>query len=167
MRQNVPSYHPHFISVGKRNPNRSFTVADPRGALGTAPLGPISFIFMQLLANILPSNRLVPVFWGWRPPLENPGSATGSVVSQSVQPPHTISPGRCCWVRSLARVHIHPLLALFALDVAAPVELALALGDAQDRGGVVASAAADNVATVRAERRLVAFPARCPERACK
>ena len=64
-------------------------------------------------------------------------------------------------------MYIHPLLALFTLDVAAPVELALALGDAQDRGRVVTSAAADNVATVRAERRLVAFPTRCPQRACK
>ena len=91
----------------------------------------------------------MPLFWGWRPLLKNPGSATGSVISQSVQPPHTISPGRCCWVRSLARVHIHPLLALFTLDVAAPVELALALGDAQDRGGVVASTAAYDIATVR------------------
>ena len=60
-------------------------------------------------------------------------------------------------------MHIHPLLALFTLDVAAPVELALTLGDAQDRGGVVAPAAADDVTTVRAERRLVAFPTRCPQ----
>ena len=64
-------------------------------------------------------------------------------------------------------MYIHPLLALFTLDVAAPVELALALGDAEDRGRVVASAAADDVTAVLAERRLVAFPARCPERACK
>ena len=43
-----------YLIKGKINPNRSFTVADPRGSLRTAPSDPISFIFMQL-------------FWGWYP----------------------------------------------------------------------------------------------------
>ena len=48
-------------------------------------LSPISFIFMKLSANILPNNRSVPLYMGFKPPLGNPGSATGSVAKEGTR----------------------------------------------------------------------------------
>ena len=45
------------------------------------PLSPFFFIFMHFCANIMPNNRLVPLLWGWRPPLGNPGSVTSNNVT--------------------------------------------------------------------------------------
>ena len=69
-------------------------LADPGGASEKRqPLGPISVIFMQFSARILPNNRLAPPpprlrnqtigwysLWSWRPRLGNPGSASGHVI---------------------------------------------------------------------------------------
>ena len=57
---------------------------------------------------------------------------------------------------SLARVLVHPLGAFLALDVAAPMELALALVSPQDAAGVVPAPAAHDVATVGAHGSRVA-----------
>ena len=47
-------------------------LADPREVPGTrAPLGPISFIFMQFSAKVC---QII----AWRTPLGNPGSTTGN-----------------------------------------------------------------------------------------
>lgn len=54
------------------------------------------------------------------------------------------------------RVHIHSVLALLAAHSAAPVELALTLGDAGDAGGVVPPPAAHHFAAIRAAGDLVA-----------
>ena len=67
----------------------------------------------------------------------------------------------------LARVHVHRVVAVPALHGAAPAELALALGGARDAHGVVAPAAAHDLAAVGAPRRLVAHAARRAQRACR
>lgn len=59
----------------------------------------------------------------------------------------------------LAGVNVHDVLAVAALDSAAPLELALALGDPFDAHGVVAPAAAHDLAAVGASGGLVAHPA--------
>jgi len=48
----------------------------------------------------------------------------------------------------LAGVNVHNFLAVFALHSAAPLELALTLGDTLDAHGVVASSAAHDLAAV-------------------
>lgn len=58
--------------------------------------------------------------------------------------------------RCFTRVHVHSVLALLAAHSAAPVELALALGDARDARGVVPPPAAHHLAAVRPARHLVA-----------
>lgn len=63
-------------------------------------------------------------------------------------------------------VHVHSVLALLAAHSAAPVELALALGDAGDARGVVAAPAAHHLAAVRAPGHLAAHPARRAQGAC-
>lgn len=60
---------------------------------------------------------------------------------------------------SFAGVFIDPLSALLALDVAAPVEFALAFVSPENSAGVVASAAAHDVAAVGAHGRGVASAA--------
>lgn len=60
----------------------------------------------------------------------------------------------------LAGVNVHNVLAVAALDSAAPLEFALALGDPFDAHGVVAPAAAHDLAAVGASGGLVAHPAR-------
>lgn len=67
----------------------------------------------------------------------------------------------------LASVNVHHVLAVFALHSAAPLELALALGDAFDSHGVVAPPTAHDLTAVCAPRRLVAHSACCPQGACK
>lgn len=62
---------------------------------------------------------------------------------------------------SLAGVHVHGLRAHLALDVAAPVELAVAALAHRHLLGVVAAAAAHQVAAVHAVRGPVALPALC------
>lgn len=57
---------------------------------------------------------------------------------------------------SLAGVDVHRLLAVLALHRAAPLELALALGDALHARGVVAPPTAHDLTAVRPARRLVA-----------
>lgn len=57
-----------------------------------------------------------------------------------------------------AGVDVHNVLTVFALHVAAPLELALALGDALYACGVVPSATAHDFATIHAPRGLVAHP---------
>ena len=50
------------------------------------PLSPISFIFMQFLAKILPNNEILPQTQGLIPPppsLGNPGSATTRIVKNT------------------------------------------------------------------------------------
>lgn len=61
----------------------------------------------------------------------------------------------------LTSVLVHQLLAVSAVDGAAPLELALALGDAADPGRVVASAAAHHLTAVHAAGRPVAEPPCC------
>ena len=53
-------------------------VVDPRCSArdGRSPLGPIYFIFMQFLAEILKNIRLTPPLLGLAPPLGNPISTT-------------------------------------------------------------------------------------------
>ena len=67
---------------------------------------------------------------------------------------HSVRPSACVTPVVLsvtfARVFVDPFRAFFALDVAAPVELALALVSPEDSAGVVASAAAHDVASVGA-----------------
>ena len=46
-------------------------ISGVRGARDVYPLRPISFIFMQFSAKIIPNNKF------WHPPLGNPVSATG------------------------------------------------------------------------------------------
>lgn len=58
--------------------------------------------------------------------------------------------------RRFTRVHVHRVLALLAAHSAAPVELALALGDAGDAAGVVPPPAAHHLAAVRPAGHLVA-----------
>lgn len=50
----------------------------------------------------------------------------------------------------LARVHVHHFLAVLALHRAAPLELALTLGDTFDAHGVVASSTAHDLTAVGA-----------------
>lgn len=64
------------------------------------------------------------------------------------------------------RVHIHSVLTLLAAHSAAPVELALALGDAGDARGVVAAPAAHHLAAVCPAGHLAAHPARRAQGAC-
>lgn len=71
-----------------------------------------------------------------------------SVSSGLVQP---LGPFRC-----FTRVHVHSVLALLAAHSAAPVELALALGDASDACGVVPPPAAHHLAAIRPAGHLVA-----------
>lgn len=59
----------------------------------------------------------------------------------------------------LAGVNVHHLLAVAALHGAAPLELALALGDALGAHGVVAPPTAHDLAAVHAPRGLVAHSA--------
>lgn len=75
-------------------------------------------------------------------------SLSAPVSSGLVQP---LGPFRC-----FTRVHVHSVLALLAAHSAAPVELALALGDARDARGVVPPPAAHHLAAVRPARHLVA-----------
>lgn len=63
-------------------------------------------------------------------------------------------------------MHINGVLALLAAHGAAPVELALALGDTRDAGGVIAPAAAHNLTAVRPTRQLMAHATRRPQGAC-
>ena len=62
-------------------PGSTPPLADPRGARD--PRGPISFIFMQFSAKILPYNRLSHRTQGLAAPcrLANPGSATAFLSS--------------------------------------------------------------------------------------
>lgn len=62
-----------------------------------------------------------------------------------------------------AGVNIHDVLAVAALHSTAPLELTLALGDAFDARGVVASPAAHDLAAIGASGGLVAHPARCAQ----
>lgn len=78
-------------------------------------------------------------------------SLCAPVSSGLVQP---LGPFRC-----FTRVHVHSVLALLAAHSAAPVELALALGDARDARGVVPPPAAHHLAAVRPARQLVAHAA--------
>lgn len=78
-------------------------------------------------------------------------SLSAPVLSGLVQP---LSP-----FGSFTRVHIHSVLALLAAHSAAPVELALALGDAGDARGVVPPPAAHHLAAVCPTGHLVAHPA--------
>lgn len=66
----------------------------------------------------------------------------GGVSSGLVQPVGSLG--------GLARVYVHGLLAVFALDSAAPFELALAFGDPLHPSGVVSSPAAHDLAAVGA-----------------
>ena len=59
----------------------------------------------------------------------------------------------------LAGVDVHHVLAVAALHGAAPLEPALALGDAFDAHGVVAPPTAHDLAAIRASRGLVAHSA--------
>lgn len=52
----------------------------------------------------------------------------------------------------LAGVDVHHVLTVFALHGAAPLELALALGDTLDTHGVVAPPTAHDLTAVRASR---------------
>lgn len=70
------------------------------------------------------------------------------ISSGLVQP---LGPFRC-----FTRVHVHSVLTLLAAHSAAPVELALALGDASDARGVVPPPAAHDLAAVRPAGHLVA-----------
>lgn len=85
-------------------------------------------------------------------------SLSAPVSSGLVQP---LSPFGC-----FTRVHIHSVLALLAAHSAAPVELALALGDAGDACGVVAAPAAHHLAAVGPAGRLAAHAARRAQGAC-
>ena len=69
-------------------------------------------------------------------------------------------------VGPLAGVHVDQGCALLAPHVAAPVELALALGDPAHRRRVEAPSAAHDAAAVRPHRRLVALAARRAQRPC-
>lgn len=57
-------------------------------------------------------------------------------------------------------MNVHNVLAVAALDSAAPLELALALGDSFDAHGVVAPPTAHDLAAVGASGGLVAHPPR-------
>ena len=63
----------------------------------------------------------------------------------------------------LARVYIHCLLTVLALHIATPFELALALGDLCDSGGVVASPTTHDLTAVSATGRFVTHPASCAQ----
>ena len=66
--------HTHTLSTDTEVLN---PLADPRGCWGrTPPLAPISSIFMQFLAKILPNNRFLLKNHGLTLPLGNPESAT-------------------------------------------------------------------------------------------
>lgn len=67
----------------------------------------------------------------------------------------------------LAGVNVHQVLAVFALHSAAPLELALALGDTFDTHGVIAPPTAHDLTAVCASRGLVAHSACCAQGACK
>ena len=67
----------------------------------------------------------------------------------------------------LAGVNVHQVLAVAALHGAAPLELALALGDTFDAHGVVAPPTAHDLTALGASGGLVAHSARCAQGACK
>lgn len=67
-----------------------------------------------------------------------------------------------CPLGCFARVNVHGVLALLAADSAAPVEFALAFGDSPHAGGVIASAAAHDLASIGPTRDLVAHSSGCP-----
>lgn len=67
----------------------------------------------------------------------------------------------------LAGVNVHQVLAVAAFHGAAPLELALALGDAFDAHGVVAPPTAHDLAAVGASGGPVAHSACCAQGACK
>lgn len=87
-------------------------------------------------------------------------SSLGAPVSSGLVQP--LGPFGC-----FTRVHIHSVLALLAAHSAAPVELALALGDAGDARGVVAAPAAHHLAAVGPARRLAAHAAGRAQGACQ
>ena len=62
-----------------------------------------------------------------------------------------------------AGVNVHNVLTVSALHRAAPLELALALGDTFDAHGVVASSAAHDLAAICASRGPVAHSASCAQ----
>jgi len=70
-------------------------------------------------------------------------------------------------LRRFTRVHVHSVLALLAAHSAAPVELALALGDARDARGVVPPPAAHHLAAVRPAGHLVAHATGRAQGACR
>ena len=66
----------------------------------------------------------------------------------------------------LAGVYVHGLFAVLTLHGAAPLELALTLGDALDSRGVVAPPTAHDLTAVSAARRLVADATGRPQGTC-
>lgn len=67
----------------------------------------------------------------------------------------------------LAGVNVHHVLAVLALDSAAPLEFALALGDAFHAHGVVAPPTAHDLTAVCPSGGLVTHSACCAQRTCK
>ena len=87
---------------------------------------------------------------------ESAPTLTGHVSSLGhVQPVGTLV--------GLAGVNVHHVLAVVALHGAAPLELALALGDTVNAHGVVAPPAAHDLTAVGPSRGLVAPAARCAQ----
>ena len=88
-----------------------------------------------------------------------------SLTEGLVHPP----PGSIQLIGSLVRlacVYVHRVLTVLALHSAAPLKLALALGDALDTHGVVTAAATHDLTAVWASGRLVTLATRCAQRTC-
>lgn len=66
-----------------------------------------------------------------------------------------------------ASMNVHHALAVLALHSAAPLELALTLGDTFDTHGVIAPPTAHDLTAVCASGGFVAHSARCPQGACR
>lgn len=84
--------------------------------------------------------------------------SVGGVSSGLVQPFSSFG--------SLARVYVYSFLTVLTLHRAAPLELALALGDLLDSRGVVATPTAHDLTAVCAARCLIADPSGCAQGTC-